>query len=153
MQLATGRSLLENLGDFFAVIIPPLRLVGFANECGDSQFVRHSFITPLGKIKPAPPLDIGSGLLAKNTEQFRIRVTLLAGAVGNTLLQGPFLLSSQTFGLLAGGQAIVPGYSARREPASGSMSESGRRFCRFRDECGSGYGAHHGPAGYAIHAL
>ena len=43
-----------------------------------------------------------------------IRVTLLAGAVGDTLLQGPFLLSGQMFGLLAGGEAVVP---AGNQPA------------------------------------
>src|ERR1039457_1086321 len=43
-----------------------------------------------------------------------IRVTLLAGAVGDTLLQGPFLLSGQMFGLLAGGGAVVP---AGNQPA------------------------------------
>ena len=42
-----------------------------------------------------------------------IRVTLLAGAVGNTLLQGPFLLRGQMFGLLAGGEAVV---SAGNQP-------------------------------------
>src|ERR1039457_5381479 len=43
-----------------------------------------------------------------------IRVTLLAGAVGDTLLQGPFLLSGQMFGLLAGGGG---GGAARDQPA------------------------------------
>jgi hypothetical protein len=45
-QFAAGRSLLENFGDFFAVVIPPLRLLGFASECGYFEFVRHGF-TPL----------------------------------------------------------------------------------------------------------
>ena len=45
-QFAAGRSLLESFGDFFAVVIPPLRLIGFASEFGYFESVRHGF-TPL----------------------------------------------------------------------------------------------------------
>ena len=45
-QFAAGRSLLESFGDFFAVVIPPLRLIGLASEFGYFEFVRHG-LTPL----------------------------------------------------------------------------------------------------------
>ena len=43
-QFTTGRSLLESFGDFFAVVVPPLRLFGLAGKFGYFEFVRHGFM-------------------------------------------------------------------------------------------------------------